>query len=466
MTVELRVTSGARSGQRAAFDQTVIAIGRHPQSDLRFDPETDRDVSARHAEIRKIGEQWVLSDAGSTNGTYVNGAKLKSTHQLKDGDVLSFGHEGPHVEVRLPTAAEARGEAVRATRVSRDISHGSAARPAPQSGKGANTTERVAIAVRQQTAGLRMALGALAVLLVAGTAVGVWYASRQSNDVKTLLALSDSLTRVIEQQSRSMKGRMGELDSALAAEKQKYQELRGQVAGGTASEMAKNQLAQSLRRQQDILAAGQIDHEAIVRANGAAVAIIFVEMPDGRTWSGTGFGVARSGVIVTNRHLVLDDQGRTPKRIAVVFSDTRDGLPARVVRTAQGNTDLAILQVTEPGTYPVVQGIAVDRTGINAGKPVAIIGYPLGLDLPQDRQSGDNFIARSTLGAGMISKTLGDLLQIDAFAGQGSSGSPVFDARGGVIGVVYGGAAESGGRIVYAVPPERVVSELLAAGVR
>lgn len=465
MSVELRVTKGARTGQRASFDQAVIAIGRHPQSDLRFDPESDRDVSARHAEIRKVGTTWVLSDAGSTNGTYVNGGKLKSTHQLRDGDVLSFGTDGPVVEVRLPTAAESRGEAVRPTRVSRDMAHG--APPPPATGKAANTTERVAIAVRQQTAPLRMALGALALLLVVGAAVGVWYTGRQSSDVRQLLSLTDSLTRIIEQQSSAMKGRLGELDSTLAAEKQVTEQLRSQIEGGAAGDMAKNQLATSLRRQQNILAAGQINHEAILAANGKAVAIIFVEMADGRTWSGTGFNVSQAGYLVTNRHLVLDEQGRTPKRIAVVFSDTKDGLPAKVIRTAQGNTDLAILQLTEPGKYPVVNGIATDRRGINAGKAVAIIGYPLGLDLPQSRDGGTSeFTARSTLGAGMLSKTLGDVLQIEAFAGQGSSGSPVFDANGGVVGVVYGGAAESGGRIVFAVPPEKVVAELMAAGVR
>jgi S1-C subfamily serine protease len=55
---------------------------------------------------------------------------------------------------------------------------------------------------------------------------------------------------------------------------------------------------------------------------------------------------------------------------------------------------------------------------------------------------------------------LADVVQVDAFAGQGSSGSPVFDAEGHVVGVVYGGATESAGRIVYAVPASRVLAAL------
>ena len=48
--------------------------------------------------------------------------------------------------------------------------------------------------------------------------------------------------------------------------------------------------------------------------------------------------------------------------------------------------------------------------------------------------------------------------QIDAFAQHGSSGSPVFDGHAHVIGVVYGGPTGAGGRIVYAVPSDKIVA--------
>jgi S1-C subfamily serine protease len=68
----------------------------------------------------------------------------------------------------------------------------------------------------------------------------------------------------------------------------------------------------------------------------------------------------------------------------------------------------------------------------------------------------DGMVARPTLGVGTISKTTHDVIQVDAFAIDGSSGTPVFGSDGNVVGVVYGGAAESGGRIVYAVPAQSV----------
>jgi pSer/pThr/pTyr-binding forkhead associated (FHA) protein len=73
MAVEFRITSGARAGARDRFDKSIVAIGRHPINDLRFDAERDLDVSSRHAELRIVGERHVLVDLNSTNGTFVNG---------------------------------------------------------------------------------------------------------------------------------------------------------------------------------------------------------------------------------------------------------------------------------------------------------------------------------------------------------------------------------------------------------
>jgi S1-C subfamily serine protease len=94
---------------------------------------------------------------------------------------------------------------------------------------------------------------------------------------------------------------------------------------------------------------------------------------------------------------------------------------------------------------------------------VATIGYPHAVDTPMEG-TGLDVRARTTTTAGTVSKRLADVLQIDSYAGKGSSGSPVFDVRGYVVGVIYGGEAESQGRIVYAVPAERLAAFLTAAG--
>jgi predicted component of type VI protein secretion system len=70
-----------------AITKAPVVVGRLSTNDVVL---ADPNVSRRHAELRRDGEQWVLVDLGSTNGTLVNG-KLAREHEIKDGDKLSFG---------------------------------------------------------------------------------------------------------------------------------------------------------------------------------------------------------------------------------------------------------------------------------------------------------------------------------------------------------------------------------------
>ena len=94
------------------------------------------------------------------------------------------------------------------------------------------------------------------------------------------------------------------------------------------------------------------------------------------------------------------------------------------------------------------------------GEPVAILGFPLGVDIAQG-EDWPQVGAAATLTLGTVSRVLPDLLQLDSYGAQGSSGSPIFDREGSVIGVLYAGQPGSNGRIIYAAPA-RYVQELLA----
>src|SRR5579884_4557961 len=103
MAIELRILSGARAGQTESFEQPVVSVGRHPQSDLRFDAERDLDVSTRHGEIRGANGVYTVVDNNSTNGTFVNGERVPAggSRVLHDGDVIAFGAHGPTASVRM-----------------------------------------------------------------------------------------------------------------------------------------------------------------------------------------------------------------------------------------------------------------------------------------------------------------------------------------------------------------------------
>jgi pSer/pThr/pTyr-binding forkhead associated (FHA) protein len=81
-------------------------VGRSVDCGVRLD---STDVSRRHARIIINDDQAMLEDLGSTNGTFVNGARITSPVSLSDGMTIAFGSitalfhaavEEPRTEVR------------------------------------------------------------------------------------------------------------------------------------------------------------------------------------------------------------------------------------------------------------------------------------------------------------------------------------------------------------------------------
>ncbi|WP_205472347.1 FHA domain-containing protein [Nocardioides sp. SYSU D00038] len=83
----LVVQRGPGSGSRFLLDQDVVQAGRHPDSEIFLDDVT---VSRRHAEFKRTGDSFTVSDAGSLNGTYVNRDRIDSV-VLKDSDEVQIG---------------------------------------------------------------------------------------------------------------------------------------------------------------------------------------------------------------------------------------------------------------------------------------------------------------------------------------------------------------------------------------
>jgi pSer/pThr/pTyr-binding forkhead associated (FHA) protein len=71
-------------------------VGRAAESTIRLDADTT--VSSRHATIDSRTDGLWVEDAGSTNGTFVNGARVTSARLLQPGDVIRIGHTDLLVE--------------------------------------------------------------------------------------------------------------------------------------------------------------------------------------------------------------------------------------------------------------------------------------------------------------------------------------------------------------------------------
>ncbi|HLZ30160.1 MAG TPA: FHA domain-containing protein [Chloroflexota bacterium] len=103
--VELRLIvlepggSGLTAGQALAASDGAT-LGRAEPADLKL---ADATVSARHAQVSRRGQEWLVRDLGSTNGTLVNDAQVIGSRQLRHGDVLAVG--GVRFTVALTAAS-------------------------------------------------------------------------------------------------------------------------------------------------------------------------------------------------------------------------------------------------------------------------------------------------------------------------------------------------------------------------
>jgi two-component system, cell cycle response regulator len=80
--------TGTDMGRRFTLDGDALIIGRGSDSDIVVDLDS---VSRRHAKIERRGAVVMISDLGSTNGTYVNELQVDS-RALADGDQVKIGN--------------------------------------------------------------------------------------------------------------------------------------------------------------------------------------------------------------------------------------------------------------------------------------------------------------------------------------------------------------------------------------
>ena len=84
----LLVTEGALQGTRLTLGEAPITIGRAEDSTLVI---TDDYASARHARLVPRGGQWFVEDLGSTNGTYLDRAKVTAPTPVPLGVPIRIG---------------------------------------------------------------------------------------------------------------------------------------------------------------------------------------------------------------------------------------------------------------------------------------------------------------------------------------------------------------------------------------
>ena len=100
----MRRSDRGEDEQRTRVTPEGLTIGRRFGNDLCLSHPT---VSGHHARVFALGDQLFLEDAGSTNGTLLNGRRVNSVETLHDGDVAQFGQIGfviRRTELQAPAA--------------------------------------------------------------------------------------------------------------------------------------------------------------------------------------------------------------------------------------------------------------------------------------------------------------------------------------------------------------------------
>jgi hypothetical protein len=149
---------------------------------------------------------------------------------------------------------------------------------------------------------------------------------------------------------------------------------------------------------------------------------------------GTGFVVRADGWIATNLHVVIGGGAR----VVVALRDGRE-LPVIEVLAASPDHDLALLRIDARGLPALVLG---DSDAMRPGDPIVAIGNPMGLE---DTVSNGLLSARRKVEGGL------EVLQVSAPIAPGSSGGPLFNDRGEVIGVATA-VLTSGQNLAFGVP--------------
>jgi len=76
------------SGQRISLGDRPLDLGRSSECAISL---SDQNVSRRHAEVRPSSRGYAVADLGSTNGTMVNGTRIRDEQLLVDGDIINVG---------------------------------------------------------------------------------------------------------------------------------------------------------------------------------------------------------------------------------------------------------------------------------------------------------------------------------------------------------------------------------------
>lgn len=399
-------TKGPRQGTEDAFSgKAVVTLGRHPACDVVFQESGTPIVSGRHAELRIEGDRLVVVDLQSTNGTFVNGRRAQSA-ELQPGDEVTLGANGP--------AFRASGAAV------------AAEAPAPATeGPKLYGQKTVGMMIQQALASVPQPQAA-----PKGTSKSTEY-----------------FEALVEKKVRGSSKRLKIIVAAAA--------FAVVAAGAIVGTIAyRNRTVQVIQTTQVGVESGG----AIAAANRYNVFMLAgYPAKDGRPTGPlqgfcTAFAVS-ADLLATNAHCVVAGSKRFVSVTALMNGAPANRFPVvqwaahPAYREGEISPDVGLLRIAGKLATAVTRAGQAELGQLGPGAKVFLYGFPGRLnkeDAPEATFIEGDIGRVTTFDQKLGAFGANTLLQHSAFCTGGTSGSPMFNAAGHVVGVNAGGYVENG----------------------
>jgi 2-alkenal reductase len=209
------------------------------------------------------------------------------------------------------------------------------------------------------------------------------------------------------------------------------------------------------------------DAEGIYARRSPGVVTIFSSFSTGEQGQGSGFVVSREGYVMTNAHVITTAPSTPVTSADQLYVEFSDG--DRVAGHIVGYdlfSDVGLVKVdpTEHRLTPLPLG---NSSRVVVGEPVATIGSPFGNE--NSLSVGVVSATRRSISSVTSEYQLIDAIQTDAAINHGTSGGPLVDARGRVVGISaqIRSSNGQGQGVGFAVPIDtarRSMDQLLAHG--